>query len=151
MMGCASRAGNGGAAAGATGGPGAAGVAGAAGSAGAVVGPRDAATTGEAGATTGSSGAAGAITTDGGPGDVAVAPPIVWPNQALLYKATMTAPPKLTDTDETTDAPLLGNGDLGVAIFGGADALTFNLHKNEFWSLSEAKVKAMAQLALAIP
>jgi hypothetical protein len=76
---------------------------------------------------------------------------VVWPNRALLYTATMTAPPKLTTTDQTTDAPLLGNGDLGVAIFGGADALTFNLHKNEFWSLGEAKVKAMAQLSLAIP
>ena len=56
----------------------------------------------------------------------------------------MTAPPKLTATDGTTDAPLLGNGDFGVAILGGTDALTFNLHKNEFWSLGEAKVKAMA-------
>ncbi len=74
-----------------------------------------------------------------------------WPNQALLYKATLTAPPKQTNTGQTTDAPLLGNGDLGVAIFGTVDALTLNLHKNEFWSLSEAKVKAMEKLTLAIP
>ena len=96
-------------------------------------------------------GAAGAGLPDGGAAEVGGAPSAGWPNQALLYKATMTAPPKLTDTDQTTDAPLLGNGDLGVAILGGADALTFNLHKNEFWSLGEAKVKAMARLALAIP
>ena len=63
----------------------------------------------------------------------------------------MTAPPKLVDTDQTTDAPLLGNGDLGVAILGGPEAMTFILHKNEFWSLGEKKVKAMLRLSLAAP
>jgi hypothetical protein len=109
---------------------------------------------GAAGATAGVAGAigaAGASEPDGGPADVAGAPPAGWPNQALLYKATMTAPPKLTDTDETTDAPLLGNGDLGVAMLGSVDALTFILHKNEFWSLSGGSVKAMARLGLALP
>jgi hypothetical protein len=131
------------------------------GGAGSGAGAAAAGTTGAAGAaaagTTGAAGApqdAGAIDTAtpdlGGAGGTG-APAGGWPNQALLYKATMTAPPKLTATDQTTDAPLLGNGDLGVAVLGGADTLTFNLHKNEFWSLSEAKVKAMAQLALAIP
>ncbi|HEX4404061.1 MAG TPA: hypothetical protein VH560_04485, partial [Polyangia bacterium] len=147
MTGCAAKSGSGGAAG--AGAAGSAGVAGASGASGDVA-PRDAATSDDGRATGDVSGAAGASPTDAGSGDV-VTPPVAWPNQALLYKATMTAPPKLTDTDQTTDAPLLGNGDLGVAIFGGADALTFNLHKNEFWSLSEAKVKAMAQLALAIP
>ncbi|HVZ75038.1 MAG TPA: hypothetical protein VHJ20_21800 [Polyangia bacterium] len=79
------------------------------------------------------------------------APASAWPNRARLYQGTFTAPPKLVDTDQTTDAPLLGNGDLGVAILGGVDAMTFILHKNEFWSLGEGKVKAMARLALAIP
>ena len=88
---------------------------------------------------------------EGAAPDVASVPPMHWPNQALLYKGTLTAPPKLTDTDQTTDAPLMGNGDLGVAVFGGIDTLTFSLHKNEFWSLGEAKVKAMAKLSLAIP
>jgi alpha-L-fucosidase 2 len=96
-------------------------------------------------------GAADASPPDGGPADVGGAPPAGWPNQALLYKATMTAPPKLTDTDETTDAPLLGNGDLGVAILGNVDALTFILNKNEFWSLGGGSVKAMARLGLALP
>jgi hypothetical protein len=152
------QAGVGAGAAGASGlaGSGAAGAAGAPGSAGA----GDAGANGVAGADAGSgtgaagaqaTGAAGGSASDGGAAEVGGAPPAGWPNQALLYKAVMTAPPKLTDTDQTTDAPLLGNGDLGVAILGGADALTFNLHKNEFWSLGEAKVKAMAQLALAIP
>ena len=125
------------------------------GGAGAGGAPQDAGTSGGAGTTTtgvaGTSGAAGSVMTDGGPADVGGAPATGWPNQALLYKATLTAPPTLTATDQTTDAPLLGNGDLGVAVFGGIDTLTFNLGKNEFWSLSEGKVKAMAQLVLAIP
>jgi hypothetical protein len=73
------------------------------------------------------------------------------PNQALRYQAQLTAPPKVIDTDQTTDAPLMGNGDLGVAIFGGIEAMTFNLNKNEFWSLSEGRVKAMERLTLTIP
>ena len=115
-----------------------------------VAAPQDAGLSGGAGAA-GLSGAAGVVMTDAGPADVAAGSPIAWPNQALLYKATMTAPPTLTDTDQTTDAPLLGNGDLGVAIFGSIDTLTFNLGKNEFWSLSGGTVKAMEQLVLAIP
>ena len=90
--------------------------------------------------------------TDGGAagaGAVTSLPTI--PNQALLYKGTFTAPPKVIDTDQMTDAPLMGNGDLGVAILGGIDAMTFSLNKNEFWSLSEGRVKAMERLTLAIP
>ncbi|HET6280146.1 MAG TPA: hypothetical protein VFH73_04245 [Polyangia bacterium] len=83
------------------------------------------------------------------PGAVTSLPAI--PNQALNYRAVLTAPPKVIDTDQTTDAPLMGNGDLGVALFGGIDAMTFNLHKNEFWSLGEGRVKAMERLTLAIP
>jgi hypothetical protein len=164
LTGCGSKkspfaAGQAGSGAGVAGG-GAPGAAGAAGTGGAQGG---AAAGGGAGAGTAVDGAAGAITgaagtgaggspaSDAGAAEVGGAPAAGWPNQALLYKATMTAPPRLTATDQTTDAPLLGNGDLGVAILGGIDALTFNLHKNEFWSLGEGKVKAMAQLALAIP
>jgi alpha-L-fucosidase 2 len=102
------------------------------------------------GAGVGTSGAAG-VSAGGAAGAMPLPPTAAWPNRALLYKGTFTAPPTVTDSDHTTDAPLLGNGDLGVAVFGGIDALTLNLHKNEFWSLGEAKVKAMASVALAIP
>ena len=57
----------------------------------------------------------------------------------------------LVDTDQTTDAPLLGNGDLGVSILNGIDAMTFVLSKNEFWSLAEGSVKAMARVSLSVP
>jgi alpha-L-fucosidase 2 len=54
------------------------------------------------------------------------------------------------DTNQALDAPLLGNGDVGVAILGRPNAMTFILSKNEFWSLSDGAVKAMARMNLAI-
>jgi alpha-L-fucosidase 2 len=80
--------------------------------------------------------------------DTGIAPP---PNLATQYVGTFSSPPTQTDTQETTDAPLLGNGDLGVAVLGNVDAMTFILGKNEFWSLSQGSVKAMARLSLSIP
>ena len=73
------------------------------------------------------------------------------PNGATPYQGTFTSPPTQTDTSETTDAPLLGNGDVGVAFLGTIDAMTFILGKTEFWSLSQLTVKAMARLSLSIP
>jgi alpha-L-fucosidase 2 len=72
------------------------------------------------------------------------------PTLAAQYHGIFTAPPTLVDTDQTTDAPLLGNGDLGVSILNGIDAMTFVLGKNEFWTL-EGSVKAMARVSLSIP
>ncbi len=69
---------------------------------------------------------------------------------AAQYHGMFAAPPTLVDTDQTTDAPLLGNGDLGVSILNGIDTMTFVLNKTEFWSLAGA-VKAMARLSLSIP
>ncbi|HEY2899134.1 MAG TPA: hypothetical protein VGL59_01065 [Polyangia bacterium] len=91
----------------------------------------------------------GPLPSPGNSGNVTSLPTI--PNQALMYQAKLTVPPTVIETDQTTDAPLMGNGDLGVAIFGGIDAMTFNLNKNEFWSLGEGRVKAMERLTLAIP
>lgn len=67
------------------------------------------------------------------------------------YKGVLTSPPTRTNTDQTTDGPLMGNGDLGVAILNNIDSMTFILHKNEFWSLGEGRVKAMARMSLSIP
>ena len=66
------------------------------------------------------------------------------------YKGVFTAPPTQIATGLSTDAPLLGNGDLGVAILGNIDAMTFILSKNEFWSLKGGQVKAMAALKLSV-
>lgn len=66
------------------------------------------------------------------------------------YQGVFTAPPSVTNTDQTTDAPLLGNGDVGVAILNKIDTMTFILHKNEFWSLNDKGVRTMARMSLAI-
>ena len=67
------------------------------------------------------------------------------------YKGVFTAPPAITNSDHTTDAPLLGNGDVGVAVLNRIDTMTFILHKNEFWSLNDKAVRTMAKMSLAIP
>lgn len=72
------------------------------------------------------------------------------PNLAAQYQGTFTSPPMLVDTNETTDAPLLGNGDVGVAVLGTIDAMTFILSKTEFWSLNQGTLKAMARLSLSV-
>ena len=74
-----------------------------------------------------------------------------FPELAKNYAGVFSAVPKLNETDQTTDAPLLGNGDLGVSIQNNIDTLSFVLHKNEFWSLGDQRVQAMARLSLAIP
>ncbi|HEX3775210.1 MAG TPA: hypothetical protein VHV51_12145, partial [Polyangiaceae bacterium] len=74
-----------------------------------------------------------------------------FPDLASTYEGDFKAPPQQDDTDETTDAPLLGNGDVGVAILNNIDTMTFVIDKNEFWTLSGAHVLSMARLALAIP
>jgi alpha-L-fucosidase 2 len=66
------------------------------------------------------------------------------------YRGAWTSPPVITDTSQSMDAPLLGNGDVGVAILGPPSAMTFILSKNEFWSLNNGDVKAMARMNMAI-
>lgn len=48
--------------------------------------------------------------------------------------AILTDPPKRLPTDTMTDAPLLGNGDLGAAIGGDGAEQVFYLGKNDFWT-----------------
>src|SRR5215208_5555391 len=49
------------------------------------------------------------------------------------YKAVFTAPPKNVPTGKTPDAPLAGNGDIGLTLGGSPDQLCFYLGKNDFW------------------
>ncbi len=109
------------------------------------------------GATSGGVGTSGGLNSGGGAGlsagaaGMAVDLTASFPKLAGTYEGVFSAPPTLNDTDETTDAPLLGNGDLGVSMQNNIDTLTFILGKNEFWSLSGGSLKAMARLAFAIP
>ncbi|MDF2937401.1 MAG: hypothetical protein K0Q90_2774 [Paenibacillaceae bacterium] len=50
-------------------------------------------------------------------------------------KGIFTRPPERIPTAKWTDAPLLGNGDMGVAIGGGAEEQTFYMGKSDFWVL----------------
>ncbi len=67
------------------------------------------------------------------------------------YAANWTEPPKNTDTQMFSDAPMIGNGDVGVVIGGTPDSLHFYLGKSEFISLSEGAQKAMSRLILSFP
>ncbi|MDB5084446.1 MAG: hypothetical protein JWN30_1332 [Bacilli bacterium] len=47
--------------------------------------------------------------------------------------AIFTTPPQRIPTHTFVDAPLLGNGDVGIAIGGDAEHQTFHIGKNDFW------------------
>jgi hypothetical protein len=49
------------------------------------------------------------------------------------YKAIFTSPPRMVPTQKTPDAPLAGNGDIGLTMGGSPDQLCFYLGKNDFW------------------
>jgi hypothetical protein len=101
----------------------------------------------DATASFGGTAAGGPAQRDGG-GDSLSA---TFPKLAAQYQGVFTKPPTQVDTGETTDAPLLGNGDVGVAILGSIDAMTFVLSKTEFWSLNGGRVVPMVRMAMSIP
>jgi len=49
------------------------------------------------------------------------------------YKAVFTSPPKNVPTTKSPDAPLAGNGDIGLTLGGTPSNLHFYLGKNDFW------------------
>lgn len=49
------------------------------------------------------------------------------------YKAVFTHAPKHVPTSKTPDAPLAGNGDIGLTMGGSPENLCFFLGKNDFW------------------
>ena len=49
------------------------------------------------------------------------------------YKAIFITPPEMVPTTKTPDAPLAGNGDIGLTLGGSPDQLCFYLGKNDFW------------------
>lgn len=53
------------------------------------------------------------------------------------YKATFTKSPTKTPTSRTPDAPLAGNGDIGLTLGGDGSHLKFYLGKNDFWRSHE--------------
>lgn len=67
------------------------------------------------------------------------------------YKGIWDTKPERILTGTFADAPLLGNGDLGVIVSGTAHELEFFLSKNEFLSQNEGIPKAMSRVQLYIP
>ncbi|WEK17647.1 MAG: trehalose hydrolase [Candidatus Pedobacter colombiensis] len=49
------------------------------------------------------------------------------------YKAVFTNAPQRVPTSKTPDAPLAGNGDIGLTLGGSPDKLALYLGKNDFW------------------
>lgn len=49
------------------------------------------------------------------------------------YKVIFTNPPQHVPTSKTPDAPLTGNGDIGLTMGGTPDNLRFYIGKNDFW------------------
>lgn len=55
--------------------------------------------------------------------------------------ARFEAPPRNVPTDFVVDGPLLGNGDVGVALSGPPEALTFHVGKNDAWTRDACKLR----------
>ncbi|MFF3562409.1 hypothetical protein ACFYXS_20455 [Streptomyces sp. NPDC002574] len=72
-------------------------------------------------------------------------------NTVAQYQGVWTTPPTHLTGGGTTDAPQLGNGDVGVAVGGRIDNQTFYLGKNDFFSASSHAIRPLGRLVLAVP
>jgi hypothetical protein len=71
---------------------------------------------------------------------------------ASKYRGDFTAVPSPAPSQYTQGGPLMGNGDLGVALGGNVDFETYYLGKNEFWTYeaTSAQIRAVGRLRLAV-
>ena len=69
------------------------------------------------------------------------------------HVAVFTEPPKHVPTQGMPDGPLLGNGDVGVALAGPPEAQRFYIGKNDFWrrNHADASITAVGVVSLSIP
>ena len=58
---------------------------------------------------------------------------VAQPVYAGRFKTIFTRPPANVPTDKTPDAPLTGNGDIGLTVGGDPGQLQFYFGKNDFW------------------
>ena len=65
------------------------------------------------------------------------------------------APPKRIPTPVSTDAPLLGNGSMSVAVAGGPEQQTFYFCRNDFWRMKSVNDQAfpaiVGKIVLSLP
>ena len=69
-------------------------------------------------------------------GCISCSVPVRNPNTTFdtsTYKAVFTSVPQHVPTPKTPDAPLAGNGDLGLTMGGSPSNLCFYIGKNDFW------------------
>ncbi|MEY9886467.1 alpha-L-fucosidase 2 [Catenulispora sp. MAP5-51] len=67
---------------------------------------------------------------------------------AQQYTGVWTSPPTNLTGGETVDAPLLGNGDIGVAIGGSIADQTMYIGKNDFFSGSSHAIKPLGRIVV---
>lgn len=70
------------------------------------------------------------------------------------YKMVMTEWPTHTPADNAVDGPLLGNGEMLMAIGGWPQSLRFFINRNDLWILrpiNDARPQTLARLDLALP
>ncbi len=71
------------------------------------------------------------------------------------HAAVWTAPPTRTPADCSVDGPLMGNGDLKVALGGPPQEQRFHLAKNDLWRLESGRGNAspvsLGELAIRVP
>ena len=69
---------------------------------------------------------------------------------ARLYKGVRTTP-TTSYSDETAGGMLMGNGNLGVEVFGTISSQVYVLGKNDFFSQEQGQIKSMVYMTIAIP
>ena len=71
------------------------------------------------------------------------------------HTTKFTEPPRRVPSNTITDAPLTGNGDIGIVMAGPAHNLTFYIGKNDFWhawpTYPDAGYKLAGGLTIGIP
>jgi alpha-L-fucosidase 2 len=70
-------------------------------------------------------------------------------NTVSQYQGVWTSPPTTLTNGETVDAPMMGNGDVGVAVGGSIGNQTFYLGKNDFWSSTSHAIKPLGRIVVS--